>query len=402
MMGQSPLLRGLRVVVLSTVLPSCLWAGVAYPRPALFVYPPPARLADDSTVATIMTLSEDQSTIHFPIVREMDGIVLMVNWSTICPLSSECDFTMVDHILRYWQARGKKVVLGVATVGFPSRALRGRTPYFESATPNWVLDQVTTYSAWSVAFGRINGRNSALARFPSYADPVFLRLTARLVHQLSRYDGDPAISQIRISTGLLTEDNPSPAGPRWLIPKYTDRDWIEYCRKMLLLYRDNFHRSQLEFDMSFLGLAYGRGGRLERQAADALVKELIMSGTFIAFNGLRSSTRDALHASMSRSDYVPQILQWLRTAQVHGCRIGLEGGPLSKENMQDISAIMDAIRSIKPDRLVLWSFDVVAIHSERVPHDRAGDTALDWLKAQPTARQAELNARELLTSVFAH
>ena len=155
--------------------------------PKIFFYPPPAKLGDGSTVATVPTLTVQEMTTQFPQVREMSGVALVVNWAQLCPTSNYCNFLLINQVLSYWHQRRKKVVLAVATVGFPYKVLENAVAHFRSANPDCVLDKVITYKAPVRAFGRINNDNRVVARFPSYADPRFVEAIADLVHQLAQF-----------------------------------------------------------------------------------------------------------------------------------------------------------------------------------------------------------------------
>ena len=396
------MVRKLGLSVLAGAFATLLALGaVAAPSatPQLYFYPPPIKTADGSLTASVPSLSVEQITTQFPAVPEMAGVSMIVNWSQLCPAGPKCDLSMIDQVLHYWSDRGKKVILAVATVGFPYKVMRGTEAYYQSATPDWVLDQVNTYSAPVKGFGRIHNSLDTVARFPSYADPRFTRLITQLVQQLSRLDGNPAIAEIRISTGLLTEDNPSPAGPRWLIPNYTDLDWIQYCEQMVSIYYSNFHKSQLEFDLGFVSLAYARGGTAEKRGADQLMDRMIQHHIFLAYDGLRSSTIGDAAPNMQSRDGVSRSLYYLMDAQQHGCEIGLEGGPLSAAFMQDVDAIAKTIRLIKPTRLVLWATEAATLNDERYGHNQSNASTLEWLAAQPTAAVESAHLHRLLQAV---
>jgi hypothetical protein len=373
--------------------------GSAAAAPAIFFYPPPLKLADGSTVATVPTLSAAEITTLFPAVPEMSGVVLIVNWSQLCPAANDCDFSIIDQVLAYWAQRKKMVVLAVATVGFPYKVLEQGQARYESATPQWVLDQVTTYEAPTQGFGRIHNDRNTVARFPYYADPRFASLIGQLVHKLARYDGSPTIAQIRVSTGLLTEDNPSPAGPRWLIPGYRDLDWIEYCREMVDLYLKEFHHSQLEFDLGFTSLAYARGGPEVKRAVDRLYAHFIVNRLFIGYNGLRSTTLGMLSPAADPRTGVPRGLQYLLKAQKDGCAIGLEGGPLTADFMQDIGSIAETVQRIHPSRLVLWATEAAVLNKERSGANITNETALEWLSSQPNSPLESTHVHLLLTRI---
>jgi hypothetical protein len=386
----SSLSKGLALIVAST-------APAAATPPQLFFYPPPVQLADNSVISSPVTFSADQITTLFPEIDEMSGVVLLINWSQLCPDPDKCDFSLIDQVLSYWGARGKKVILGVATVGYPYRSVEGGKAHYVSATPDWVLDQIDTYVMDSLTLGWIDNQTSKRSRFPSYADPRFAKLIAVLVHRLARYDGNPAISQIRISTGFLTEDN---SGPRWFIPNYTDLDWTGYCRQMANLFQREFHRSQLELDLGLLGLVYQRGGPKERAAVDQLMAELIAQKTFLAFDGLQSSTIDALDPRAKQDDEEPRILYYLKLAGAKYGGLGLEAmEPISDDRMQDVKSLAAVVKALKPSRLVLFPDAAGSLSRERRGTSPQNALATGWLDVQPNAASANAHIHELLTSL---
>jgi len=330
----------------------------------------------------------------------MAGVVLIINWSQLCPTPDRCDFSIVEQVLSYWRTRGKRVILAVATVGYPYRSVEGGNPHYVSATPDWVLDQIQTYSADSLALGRIGNQTRATVRFPSYSDPRFAKLIAALVQQLSRFDGHVALSQIRISTGFLTEDNPSPAGPKWLIPGYTDLDWVAYCRQMANLFERNFHQTQLEFDFGVVALAYQRGGPAERLAVDRLVDHLIAQKTFLAFDGLQSSMVTSISPRAKQEDEVPRIVHYLKIAGDKYNGAGLEAMvPISDDRMQDVKSLVAVVKALKPSRLVLFPEAAGSLNRERRGANEQNATATQWLDVQPNAATANAHIHELLISL---
>ena len=372
--------------------------------PALFFYPPPVQLPDGSVISSPVTFSVPQITTLFPEIEEMAGVALIVNWSQLCPKSDECDFSMIDQTLSYWGARGKKVILAVATVGYPYRSLEGGKPHYANATPEWVLDKVTTYQAETSALGHVDNQLKTTVRFPSYADPNLAKLITALVQKLGRYDGNPVVAQVRISTGFLTEDNPSPAGPKWLIPGYTDLDWIGYCHQMTQIFTKVFHRSQLEFDFGVVALAYERGSPSTRHAVDHFVDELIAHKIFLAFDGLQSSTAGAVDQGQTKKEQeVPRILYYLKRANAAYHGAGLEEmEPISADRMQDIDALEHAIQAVQPSRLVMFSVSAGALNRERRGTNSKNQLATQWLDAQPNGPAANTHLHQLLSQLGYH
>ena len=347
-----------------------------------------------------VTFSADQIGPAFPVVDDMAGVALLVTWSQLCPTEDRCDYSLIDSALDYWGARGKQVVIGVATVGFPYR-IANAAARVADATPGWVLDEVATYRSSSLVLGQ---RTRVQARFPFYSDPKFLAEVSALVAQLGRYDGHPGIAQIRISTGLLTEDNPSPAGLDYMIPGFGDQEWLIYCRGMADLFRHTFIKTQLEFDIGRLAIAHDDGSHLTKVAIDAFMQSLIASHVMIAFNGLRSTTITALRRTdelaLGPSDGVSYALRILQQARRKGDGTGLEFfAPSTDPTMQDRAAILSVVRELNPSRIVVFSTEAAMVQYQRGAHSKSEGDAMAWIRSQPawiaTSANSESFLREL-------
>lgn len=334
-------------------------AEAAIKGASLFFYPPPWTLPDGTLIASPVTVAAEQATDEMPVIPEMDGVAVIVYWSALCPRGPACDFSLIDRILAYWSARGKSVVLGVATVGYPIRAVRPGPPAYDMATPPWVLAEVPTFHEPARTIGAPLARTEAT--FPVYGEPRFMARVADLVRGLgARYDGNPALSEVRIATGLLTEDNPSVDGLRSAMPGFSDLLWVGYCRSMVALYRANFRSTRLEFDIGRIPWMMALGPDASAAAARAFLESLVQAHVMIAFNGLASDDAGMLRRDDGNTG-PGQALRFLAGARREGDRVGLESGPLSQ--MQDLLAIADAVRLVSPDRLIFFA-DVPAIIDE--------------------------------------
>ena len=339
---------------LGVLLIFCFSEASAEP-PQLFLYPPGYTLANGTWVAATITTNLRQATEAFPTTGNLKGVVLAVYWSQLCPKENQCNFRLVDAALRYWGARGKKVVLSVPTVGFPAERMSTDGPKFETATPGWVLAQVKTYQhITNTAIGVIPGIRPPSMTYPVYNDRRFLNLVQKLVRELGRFDGNPDIAQIRISTGLQAEDNPSLDAFKWTIPGMNDLAWIAYCRDVTSMFLNVFHRSQTEFDLDRLSWIAVTGSTTARRDAENFVHLLIHRKVFLAFNGLSPSSADSAREKIPKTGPA-QSLKYLAFAQAHGDGIGLEAAqPLYTRMMQGIPQIAEAIIILHPDRLVLF------------------------------------------------
>ena len=131
--------------------------------PPLFVYPGPYRFADGRALTSPQTMDAGQITTGIPDVPALAGVVLMVYWSTICPTPA-CDFSLIAKTIGYWHARGKHVVLAVATNGFPIRVKSAGPGDIEGATPEWVMRQIKTYSFSSRVLGGLPGEQDRVTQ----------------------------------------------------------------------------------------------------------------------------------------------------------------------------------------------------------------------------------------------
>jgi hypothetical protein len=352
----------------------------------MYFYPPPYQLPDGSTIASPVTVDARQLTSGFPAIKEMDGVALLVYWSKICPTEEHCDFSLIDRVLSYWKARGKTVVLGVATVGYPIRTIHNGEVTFEGATPNWILDKVSSYKTPSPAIDKQGPPTKAIARFPAYNDPRFVSAVQHLVTLLAaRYDGNPTIAQVRISTGLLTEDNPSVAGLRSAMPGFSDLVWIKYCRQITDIYLGAFKKTQVEFDVGRISwTSAGRDGNAVREA-QKFYNYLLDRHVFIAFNGLRSDLHPLIESGKERQSPAlagaGRSLQFLLQAKQRHLPVGLEDfGPLSDAHMQNMRAIGDIVCFVRPDRLVFFALTASLKNFERFGRNSANQRMVQAIK----------------------
>jgi hypothetical protein len=317
--------------------------------PPLFFYPLPHHFANGQRLESPQTMTAEQITAEMPPIPQASGVVLLVYWSTLCPEEGHCDFGLIDRTLRYWQTQHKQVVLDVAIDGYPISTPSG----LQTATPAWVLANVHTYIWQTKLLGE--GPQEVPAVMPDFTDKRFLAEVAALVHQLQRYDGNPAISQIRIATGLMGEDNPLIGPVMASAAGFSERDWLDFTRRVAPLYFAAFHRTELEFDIGRLSWMAARGSPVDRYDVDQFIGELLKHRVLLAFDGLGSECLRQIELSDPRNG-IGQSLRYLREYKSHSGRIGLEAiGHASAPQMRDVQAVVDVVRTIKPDRLVLFS-----------------------------------------------
>jgi hypothetical protein len=205
-------------------------------------------------------------------------------------------------------------------------------------------------------------------KFPDFRDPKLAVEIERLLNGLAKYDGHRGISQIRISTGLMGEDNPRVGPLSSPMPGYHETDWLQYCRRMTDLYREKFNSSELEFDLGRLSWMHAKGNVTEKEAVDNFIAELRHKRVMLAFNGLDSESLKLL-TNPEPKNGVSQSLRYVAKYRASGGRIGLEAiGPLASQRFRDIGEIAEIIRKLSPHRLVLFydtAMLIAALRSSR-------------------------------------
>ena len=260
-----------------------------------------------------------------------------------------------------------------------------------------MLRRVAHYDADMRVLGARDPRETARVALPSYADPGFLGLVRDLVAKLSPLDGNPGIAELRLGAGLTTEDNPSPGGARWLMAGYTDRDWLRYCRRLLDIYHAAFHRTRIEFDVGFTGLAAARGAA---QEADALVDAMIDDRVFLAFDGLSDRTAADVTASGAPRDWLARDVGYLRRARRAGLQVGLEArAPLTAPDLHDVPSLVAAVETLGADRLVLFPFEAAVLAGGNDSKSPMVAAARLWIASQPNSEDFPDHTRALVEAL---
>jgi hypothetical protein len=398
-MAQSPRRASLLAALLAGA--ACSHAASSSPPPAgrataIYVYAPPDWLPDGvSRTGANLATSLSQMTDAFPAIDEMSGIILMIAWNQLCPASPDsCDFTLVDAVLDYWHARGKKVILNVATVGYPYAAWVNGAPVYLNETPQWVLDRLAPDAAHPVGgtypgtptltIGKIPAAPIPAMTYPAYWDDRFVQLSSDLASQLAaRYDSHPALQAVRIGYGLQGEENPTIFGAQVaLYPAgFTFQSWLTYVRQITDIYLAAFATTTLETDISYTpwirNYAAGHADPASVAAADAFVAYLMAHADRISigYNGFEDTSCLTLPAvacpSATTADLTPARLAietaamgYVAQVKAAGQRFSLEGGPLLNPDMSgpDLDA---ALVALVPDRYDLWGGDAASLDYER-------------------------------------
>jgi hypothetical protein len=375
----------------ATMLLGWLLLSIAFPSegrtaPSLYAYPAPYVLADGSYLSSIVTVAPEMATTLMPRIQDLEGIVLLVSWSSLCPTAQTCDFSLIDETLAYWGQRGKKVILGLSTMGPAIKSLSGGA-HFVNETPAWVLSGVQTYTAQLTPLGWLpnlpvgeNGIPYVPTQVPVYNDPRFIAYVADVVQQLGRrYAGNPILSYVRISLGKLGEDNVIPPEGNGLVaiqavPGYSLSGYLAYCEQLTQIYENAFPDTQLEIDIGVLADSYAVIATPdEKVAIDSYFQSLALNHVFMAFNGL-----GAAPAATAPS------LAALAKMRIMGEQVGLEEiASVTNPLMQNISVVGQTLAEVQPARLVLFGVDVGGLEYSLKPVPTPKTvTSLQWMASQ--------------------
>jgi hypothetical protein len=370
-------------------------ASLAAAPPPLYFYPPEYHYTSGHILNSPQTVSVAQATTDFPELAGMAGIVLMVDWATLCPTAARCDYDLVDSVLKFWGDRGKKIVLDVATIGYPYMAPPdGRET--TSATPNWVMQQIDSYDyAQTRILGEVPldpGQGFSMRNFtmPDFRDARFVALQSDLIAELARrYDGHAAIAQVRIATGLMGEENPL-VGPlvHPLVPHYHELEWLDYCRKITALYLHAFKKTELEFNISRLPWIRAFGSDKDAAVVDAFIADLFNHHVMLGFEAWESADAQLLLEEGPTRNGLVQALRYMKSYKSKGGRIGIESaGPLRAARMatgdlDNVRKLGSVFTTLQPDKLVLF-----------------GDVPRDVMTPGSKPPPKETHARELLQTL---
>ncbi len=302
-------------------------------------------------------------TTLFPMIRELDGIVLMSYWSSLNTRPGRFDFSMIEQALDFWSSSGRTVIVGLVTFGYPIQTEASRMTH---PVPSWILERAKTFRQSVPVIGPIRPLSPVAIRevmFPLYWDPVYLGGLAALIEAFSRFDGHPAISTIRICTGITGEDNPTFDGLADSMPGFTNGNWMAHTTTVFDLYRAAFRRSTLEFDIDRIGFIKSLGTASDRITADRFVRRLETDHVFLAMNGFDplnvASWRTGSHNGPACS------IRYVEEVKRGGGRIGVEGGGLNQLSVPDVESLVTAFQAIGPERLVIFPDAIAALDRER-------------------------------------
>ena len=335
-------------------------AGTILP---VYFYPPSHRYADGTTLgsATVFDLAQITTAMQLP--PWAAGVSFGLQWSTISRGRGQVDFSIIDAALDYWGRRGKKVLLGIATSALPSHIGSLSGP-FDVGVPPWAMGQIATYRHKTRVTGRASGEPDADVDLPDWRDERFVQLSAELIRAMGRYDGHPTIETWRMGFGPGGEDNGIVGplnNPTWM-PAYREEQWVDYVRKIAAIYLTTFRRTRLEFDLGRLSGIARVSPPPVRAKVQAHLDQMRAGHVMLGFTGLSSGTIDDVEDT-TRPTHL--LFAQMMDYQARGGSLCLEAySPMFSPRMANVPAMMQVIRRLRPERLVLF-YDMAQDLSDR-------------------------------------
>jgi hypothetical protein len=321
--------------------------------------------------------SPDQMTVLHPTNELFDGVILIIYWSILNPKEGEYDFSALDDALKYWSAKGKKVGLNVATVGYPILMSKKFGGGIMTATPDWVMRQVTQYEGETPVFDHKANPKSNY-KFPVYWDPKFIRATTAFISELGKhYEANPSVSFVRIGTGFVGEEQPTAVGglkPK--IPEYSAARWFSYTEQMVAAYEKSFPQKPLEYDLLWSCWIAATGESDDTAMALKFVESLANKGIVLGHNGFRSESEKLEGNSKHGHGQCLQILEHYSQAG-HPVMAEMYGPPWQKE-MLETDSILRVMEKVKPIRVNFFGTAVAVLNQESGSENEKTNAA-SWL-----------------------
>lgn len=279
----------------------------------------------------------------------VDGVVLLLYWSVLCPRKGECNFEVIDSAISHWSNKGKKVGLNIATVGYPIFQSKYYGGKIINATPKWVMRTAKTFERKTTIIEKDVYKRSSW-EFPFYSDKNFQDESINLIKMLGKkYNKDTNVSFVRIGTGVVGEENPSTNGQNNGIPNFTNISWYDYVKMMTLAYINAFPDKELELDIVWAGWVYKYGSQEDVDVLNKFISLIESNNIVIGFNGMRATSLDELTRGSSPHAHNLNILNNYRN---RGKSISLEGyGPPWDKMMTPYRNLVSIVCELKPVRV---------------------------------------------------
>jgi hypothetical protein len=315
-------------------------------RPLIFQYVTPFQ-DGDTRFSSVMALSPAHMTTAAAENPLFDGITLIIPWSILEPKPGQVDFGVLDAPLDYWGKKGKKVILNVAPITFPTVLGKAWGGKLTGGTPDWVMKESAAMVVPNVRLLYPLSDKFGPALMPSAGNPAFESAYFDLIAQLGKkYNGDPRLAVVRIGTGNEGEEHPQyNKGLQDVLPGFTNKKWYAYCTDTVKAYVQAFPGSPLEIDLDWAGVAYLQDKDGSRAEVENLIALLKRDHVALGNNGWRGTPPP------NKSAYTA-IDQLIRQFHDDGYPVALEvGGPAQSPWMWDTAGLLKFCQRLEPMRV---------------------------------------------------
>jgi hypothetical protein len=335
-------------------------------RPLIFQYVSPY---DDDGVkrSSVAVLAPEQMTVDQGQNPLFDGITLILPWSKLEPSEGQVDFSVLDQVLDYWGPKGKKILLNIAPVTFPTQLGKSWGGGLDNGVPKWVMDQCENHVVTTRLLVAPKEKSGPFA-MPCPWDPNFEKAYDDFIALMGqKYDGDARIAAVRIGTGMEGEE-------QYLIPDigFTNRKWYQYVIGAVNAHVQAFTKTPLELDLSWAGYAEIGSQRAnlgkfnvdgaDKADVDQLIDLLKKNHITVGNNGWRGS-------DIPSTD-VTSIQALMQKYHDDGYPTALEvGGAFHNSRMWDTGMLLRHAQQLAPVRLNFMG-DTAAIvnYAEGIDH----------------------------------
>ncbi|MFA5689820.1 MAG: beta-galactosidase [Kiritimatiellales bacterium] len=325
-------------------------------------------------------------TTLFPDIEEIDGMMLIIYWSLIEPEPGVYRWEIIDEVIDYWKERGKSVAICIAPWAIPV-AFSDAWGGIQDAFPVWARADVKHYNSEHITMGNLYTNTPKPLKIPLFLDAKYQEYLTRLITEFGkRYDGNPAISFVRIGIGHIGEEVfPVTSAGRsslyWTQEIFdaaaddgaTVETWYDYCLWLSEQYRLAFKTTPLSINMILAGYLYKKETG-EYMQANRLLNYCLIHRIMMGNNGLS----DVTLSDIENMEQSPRATYWLlKQYSDAGFPVETEmKSPPQTEGGTDADSMLQAVRLVKPRYINLFGPHIGVIKAYRDPEYR--NTSVDW------------------------
>ena len=368
-------------------------------RPLIFQYVSPY---DDNGVkrGSVAVLSPEQMTVDEGMNPLFDGITLILPWSKLEPTEGQLDESILDNAIAYWGAKGKKIVLNVAPVTFPTEFGSTWGTQLDNGVPKWVMDRCENHVVTTRLLVSPKEKQGPFA-MPCPWDPQFEKAYADFVALLGKkYDGNPVLAAVRIGTGMEGEE-------QYLIEDigFTNQKWYQYVIGAVKSHVAAFTKTPLELDLSWAGYADigSQKGHLAKFNVGGADKEDVAALMALLKENHIAAGNNGWRGSQGADPKDTSIMSLLENYRADGNQTTLEvGGAFHNPRMWDTAELLRKAQLISPSRInFMGDTASVVNYAEGVtnPSDQVSQAGWAHLQGGADPKALAIKIRDLIVNL---